>query len=110
EQNRREGADSKPKHGADRASVGTPGDVLANVSRELLALAVRNGGLGIRNPIGGVTLTLVDSIVRGGKLDMLAHELQMKETRKKAERYVRAMDEASPSSLSARAKEALSEK
>ncbi|EJK56097.1 hypothetical protein THAOC_24081, partial [Thalassiosira oceanica] len=41
-----------------------------------------------------VTLTLVESIVRGEKLDMLAHERQMKETRK-SERYVRAMDEES---------------
>ena len=88
------------------ALLGSPPEELhrANVSRELLANAVRNGGLGIRNPIDtaerqhatsvSVTLTLVDSIVRGEKLDMLAHERQMKETRK-CEREVRAMDEES---------------
>ncbi|EJK55331.1 hypothetical protein THAOC_24945, partial [Thalassiosira oceanica] len=77
------------------ALLGSPPEELhrANVSRELLANAVRNGGLGIRNPIDtverqhttliSVTLTLVESIVRGEKLDMLAplaHERKMKET------------------------------
>ena len=88
------------------ALFGSPPEELrrANVNRELLALAVRNGGLGIRNPIDtaerqhatsiSVTLTLVDSIVRREKLDMLAHERQMKETQKSA-RYARTMDEES---------------
>ncbi|EJK50976.1 hypothetical protein THAOC_29905 [Thalassiosira oceanica] len=74
------------------------------VSGELLALAVRNGGLGIHKPIDtaerqhatsvSVTLTLIESIMRGEKLDMLAHECQMKDTRK-AEQYMLAMDEES---------------
>lgn len=76
----------------------------AKISRELLALGVRSGGLGIRNPMStaesqhatskSLTLELVDSIVRGGDLDMMAHERQMKESRKAA-RLSREMDEES---------------
>ena len=88
------------------ALFGSPPEELrrAKINRELLALAVRNGGLGIRNPIEtaesqhstskGVTRTLVDSILRGEPLDMLAHERQMKEART-CQKEVRAMDEES---------------
>ena len=74
----------------------------AKVSRELIAVAVRNGGLGIRNPMDtaerqhatstSLTLELVESIVRNEVLDIRAHERQMKSSRKAA-RYTRDMDE-----------------
>ena len=88
------------------ALFGSPPEELrrANTSRELLALAVRNGGLGIRNPMDtaqrqhsnscSLTSELVASIVRNEKLDLLAHERQMKAARKAA-REMRDMDEQS---------------
>jgi len=88
------------------ALFGSPPEELrrAKINRGLLALAVRNGGLGIRNPIAtaesqystseSVTSTLVDSMIRGEPLDMLAHQRRMKEART-CQKEVRAMDEES---------------